>query len=116
MRIGFPQKTWLDRAALSATDKKAIRRVVKKSRDPRAICRANALHMRDRGFTAVETAESLNISPRTVFNIQKNYDDGARKRNAKALDRNSERNHMNKRASIRAFAMDATVRTIFSAR
>ena len=62
---------------LSEKDKKSIREVVRKGRkDARVICRANALHMRDRGATAVEVAEYLHISPRTVFNIQKNYKDG----------------------------------------
>ena len=44
--------------------------------DARVIYRANALNMRDKGLTAAEVADFLEITPRTVFNIEENYNAG----------------------------------------
>lgn len=40
------------------------------------IYRANALNMRDKGLTAAEVADFLEITPRTVFNIERNHEAG----------------------------------------
>ena len=63
---------------LAQIDKKKIREIVKKGKyDARIICRANALHMRlTIGLTAIEVADCLQITSRTVFNIEKNYYEG----------------------------------------
>ena len=62
---------------LSKKDREQILKIIKKgSHDARTICRANVLNMRGKGFTAIEISEALEISPRTVFNIQSNYRDG----------------------------------------
>jgi transposase len=44
--------------------------------EARVIYRANALNMRDKGLTAAEVADFLEITPRTVFNIEENYEAG----------------------------------------
>ena len=67
---------------LTQLDKKKIREIVKKSKhDACVIYRANALHMRlSVGLTAIEVADCLQITSRTVFNIEKNYkEDGLKK-------------------------------------
>jgi hypothetical protein len=40
------------------------------------IYRANALNLRHKGLTAAEVADYLEITPRTVFNIERNYEGG----------------------------------------
>lgn len=61
---------------LSAADKVEVLRVLKKGTDARVICRANALNLRSKGFTAAEAADALEITARTVFNIESNYRQG----------------------------------------
>lgn len=63
---------------LTQLNKKKIREIVKKGKcDARVICRANALHMRiSLRLTAIEVADCLQITSRTVFNIEKNYEEG----------------------------------------
>ena len=58
---------------LSKNETEEIKKVTKESQ---IICRANVLRMRDKNFTAIEIAEALGITPRTVFNIQANYYEG----------------------------------------
>ncbi len=60
---------------LKPKDKREILKIIKKSKNPRAIYRANVLNLRNKRLTAVETADYLEITPRTVFKIQKNYED-----------------------------------------
>lgn len=57
-------------------DRKKILDVIKKSTDAREIYRANALNLRTKGLTMAEVADFLEITVRTVYNIEKNYEDG----------------------------------------
>jgi hypothetical protein len=58
---------------LTAFDKEEILRVIKRAKDARIIYRANALNLRAKGFTLIEVADILEISPRTVSNIEDCY-------------------------------------------
>lgn len=60
---------------ISTNDRKEILKIIKCSKDARVIYRANALNLRDKGLSAAEVADFLEITARTVFNIQKNYED-----------------------------------------
>ena len=57
-------------------DQAKILELIKKSHDPRVIYRANALNLRGKGYTLIEVGDILEITSRTVFNIEKNYEDG----------------------------------------
>ena len=57
-------------------DRDKILKIIKTSDDARTIYRANALNLRHKGFSASEVADILEISSRTVFNIQRNYEKG----------------------------------------
>jgi len=61
---------------LKTKDRESILNIIKTSTDARVIYRANALNLRHKGLSASEVADFLEITSRTVFNIQKNYDDG----------------------------------------
>jgi transposase len=61
---------------LGVGDRQEILRIIKKGTDARAIYRANALNLRDKGLTAAEVADFLEITARTVFNIESNYEQG----------------------------------------
>jgi transposase len=61
---------------INETDKQELIAVLRRSTDPRAICRANALNMRSKGLSAAEVADFLEITARTVFNIERNYSTG----------------------------------------
>jgi len=62
---------------LKAEDKEKILELVKRGKnDVRVITRAHALNMRDKGRVASEIADLLELTPRTVFNIQRNYEEG----------------------------------------
>ena len=62
---------------LSKSDKRKIREVIKKGTNARVISRAHVLYMRLKlELTAIEVAESLQITVRTVFNIVSNYNLG----------------------------------------
>ena len=50
--------------------------VIKKGKDARVICRANALNMRSKGWTLAEVADCLEITSRTVINIENKYEEG----------------------------------------
>lgn|GEM_PF-4209835 len=60
---------------LKEKDREKILEVIKKSKDARVIYRANALNFRHKGLTAVEVADFLEITSRTVFNIESNYEE-----------------------------------------
>lgn len=60
---------------LARKDKQTILELIKTSHDARVIYRANALNLRHKGYTLAEVADILEISPRTVLNIQKNYEE-----------------------------------------
>ena len=57
-------------------DRQKILRVIKKSTDAREIYRANALNLRNKGLTMAEVADFLEITVRTVYNIENNYEEG----------------------------------------
>ncbi|MFU8797682.1 MAG: IS630 family transposase, partial [Gammaproteobacteria bacterium] len=61
---------------ISANDHREILQIIKCGKDARVIYRANALNLRNKGLSAAEVADFLEITVRTVFNIQKNYEDG----------------------------------------
>jgi len=61
---------------ISPRDRKEILELIKSAKDARVIYRANALNLRDKGLSAAEVADFLEITVRTVFNIQKNYEEG----------------------------------------
>jgi transposase len=61
---------------LKSKDKSKILEILKKGTEARVIYRANALNLRSKGLTMIEVADFLEITSRTVFNIEKNYEDG----------------------------------------
>jgi len=50
--------------------------VIKTGKNAREIYRANALNLRYKGLTMAEVADFLEITSRTVFNIERNYETG----------------------------------------
>lgn len=58
------------------SDRQKILEIIKKSTDAREIYRANALNLRNKGLTIAEVADFLEITTRTVYNIEKNYEEG----------------------------------------
>lgn len=61
---------------IKESDRQRILAVIKKSSDAREIYRANALNLRSKGLTMAEVADFLEITVRTVHNIEKNYEAG----------------------------------------
>jgi transposase len=61
---------------INEADKQELIQVIRRSTEPRTICRANALNMRSKGLSAAEVADFLEITSRTVFNIERNYLEG----------------------------------------
>lgn len=61
---------------LKPKDREEILKVIKTETDARVIYRANALNLRHKGLSAAEVADFLEITSRTVFNIQRNYEEG----------------------------------------
>lgn len=59
---------------LGRTDRERILEIIKTSSDARVIYRANALNLRFKGLTLAEVADFLEITSRTVFNIEQNYE------------------------------------------
>ncbi len=61
---------------LKKTDKSKISEIIKKGKnDARVIYRAHALNLRHKGFTLIEVADILEITSRTVINIEQNYEE-----------------------------------------
>lgn len=60
---------------LGSKDRERILKIIKTSDDARVIYRANALNLRTKGFTLAEVADILEITSRTVFNIEQNYEE-----------------------------------------
>lgn len=61
---------------LTTSDKDKISAIIKKGKnDARVIYRANALNLRHRGYTLIEVADILEITSRTVLNIEQNYEE-----------------------------------------
>jgi transposase len=66
---------------LSPADKEKIFEIIKKgTHDARTICRAHALNLRSKQYTLAEVADILEITPRTVFNIECYYEQGGLER------------------------------------
>jgi len=61
---------------LTKKDKKEILRIIKKGDNARVISRAHALNMRDKNLTQIEVADFLELTSRTIYNIEKNYEKG----------------------------------------
>ena len=59
---------------LGSKDRDRILEIIKKSDDARVIYRANALNLRSKNLTLAEVADFLEITSRTVFNIEQNYE------------------------------------------
>lgn len=60
---------------LSIEDKQQILGLIKFSDDARVIYRANALNLRSKNFTLAEVADILEITSRTVLNIESKYEE-----------------------------------------
>ena len=61
---------------LTKTDKTKISEITRKGKnDARVIYRANALKFRNMGLTLIEVADLLEITSRTVLNIEQNYEE-----------------------------------------
>lgn len=61
---------------LKSKDKEKILEIIKKGTEARVIYRANELNLRSKSLTMIEVADFLEITSRTVFNIEKKYEDG----------------------------------------
>lgn len=60
---------------LTETDRISIKKVLRTG-SPRQIYRANALNLRNKGLSPAEVADFLELTPRTVYNIDRNYEEG----------------------------------------
>ena len=60
---------------LRSNDRAQILKIIKTGHDARMIYRANALNLRAKGFTLIEVADILEITSRTVFNIEETYEE-----------------------------------------
>ncbi len=60
---------------LYSKDQTAVLRIIKTANDARIIYRADALNLQQKGLSVAEVADYLEISVRTVFNIQQNYEE-----------------------------------------
>lgn len=61
---------------LSANDCEMIKILTKTGDSARVVNRVHALNLRDKGFTVIEVADFLEVTPRTVINITNNYIEG----------------------------------------
>lgn len=61
---------------LQSKDHEKILKIIKTANNARVIYRANALNLRQKGLSAAEVADFLEITSRTVFNIEANYKKG----------------------------------------
>lgn len=67
-------------AMLTEQDRQEVLKILKTSKSAREIYRANALNLRRKGLTLAETADFLEITTRTVYNIEINYESGGLKK------------------------------------
>ena len=58
---------------LDEKDSNSVKEVAKKGSSAREINRAHALNLRNKGYSAAEVADILEMTPRTVINITSNY-------------------------------------------
>ena len=58
---------------LKKEDKHSVQKIIRTSKSAREISRAHTLNLRAKGYTVIETADVLEITPRTVINITNNY-------------------------------------------
>lgn len=61
---------------LKEQDRQQILHIIKKGKNAREIYRGNCLNLRHKGLTMAEVADFLEITTRTVYNIEKNYELG----------------------------------------
>ena len=61
---------------LQSKDRKEILKIIKTANNARVIYRANVLNLRQKGLSAAEVADFLEVTSRTVFNIEANYKKG----------------------------------------
>lgn len=61
---------------LKPKDHEKILNIIKKSNVAREISRAHTLNLRSKGFSPIEVADILEISSRTVYNIEAYYEEG----------------------------------------
>jgi transposase len=59
---------------IGSKDRERILEIIKTSNDARVIYRANALNLRTKNLTLAEVADFLEITSRTVLNIEQNYE------------------------------------------
>jgi transposase len=65
---------------LTKKDKGEVLWIIKKGDGARIINRAHALNMRDKNLSYIEVADLLELTSRTVSNIEKNYEEGGLKK------------------------------------
>lgn len=65
---------------LGEKDLVSVLATIKKGTSAREICRAHALNLRNKGYSAAEVADILEITPRTVINITNAYSEYGLKR------------------------------------
>lgn len=61
---------------LKYEDQIIVQGIIKKGRSAREISRAHVLNLKNKGYTVIEVADILELTPRTVINITNNYEDG----------------------------------------
>lgn len=61
---------------LNGADQFFVQEIIKKGVSAREISRAHVLNLRNKGYTIIEVADILDITPRTVINITNNYETG----------------------------------------
>ncbi len=59
---------------LKSSDRKRVLEIIKNGDDARVIYRANALNLRSKGLRLAEVGNFLEITSRTIFNIEQNYE------------------------------------------
>ena len=60
---------------LGEKDSRLVKQLIKTGKSAREISRAHALNLRDKGYSAAEVADILEVTPRTVINITSTYDE-----------------------------------------
>jgi len=62
---------------LKEEDKQKIKEIIRKGKnDARVIYRAHVLNLRSKGYTFIEVANILEITSKTAFNVEQNYEEG----------------------------------------
>lgn len=61
---------------LAAKDQAMVSEIIKKGKSAREISHAHALNLRHKGYTIIEVADILELTPRTIINISSYYEEG----------------------------------------